>query len=501
MKNSPSLSILLKDFIDLPDEFNVHCRELSLDTRTLTTGDVFFGIKGTQSDGHFFIEQAIKQGASAVVLDTTGSATVNTHTSTSRTVPIIHLPQLKDHLGEIAACFYGHPEHHLSLIGITGTSGKTSCSHYIAHALQASGHPCGVIGSLGYGLLPHLTPLEHTTPDVFTIYRLLAHLRKQGAKSVVMEVSSHALKQTRIQGLTFKVGIFTNLTQDHLDYHLTLDDYAASKRLLFENYQMEYALFNVDDALGKEWFNTLTGPLQKYPYTLNEPTLTHAISAQSISSTLEGIKAMLKTPWGEGVLHSSLLGQFNLYNLLATLGVLSIYAIPLADALHYLSDLHSVPGRMEKLGGHDQPLVIIDYSHKPDALEKALRTLKTYCKGELWCVFGCGGNRDALKRPLMGAIAERYANNLILTDDNPRDEDPKTIVQAILGGLAHPEQAVVEHDRRHAIHHAISCAQPEDIILIAGKGHEHYQEIARKKNPFNDNIEACLALENRIERL
>lgn len=495
MKN---LNSLLDKIIDLPATLSLDCKNLSLDTRTLEAGDIFFGLAGGQHDGKTFIKQAFAKGASAVILEAeTG------HVDTIQNKPVIHIPKLKQHLGTIASRFYDHPEQALDLIGITGTNGKTSCSHYIANALQDYGLTCGIIGTLGYGLYGQLSPLSHTTPDIFTLYRLLNELRNKGAKAVAMEVSSHALQQERIQGLKFKIGIFTNLTQDHLDYHGNLEDYAACKRKLFENYPMEYAIINGDDAVGRDWLQTLQHE-KKYIYTMNEKYLedaSHTICAQYFTADMHGIKAGLRSPWGDGVLHSHFLGRFNLYNLLATFSTLCIYQLPLPEILLRLSKLHFVPGRMEKIGGHNQPLVVVDYSHTPDSLEKALQTLKPYCQGELWCVFGCGGNRDKGKRSLMGAIAERYADNIIITDDNPRNEDPKEIVQGILQGLTEQNKAIVEHDRRRAIFHAISCAQQEDIILIAGKGHESYQEIGNKRNPFNDIIEARLALENRIEKL
>ncbi len=493
-----TLARLLKDIMPLPASLDVPCQGLTLDSRTLKKGDVFFALSGTQQQGHAFVQDALRKGAAAILIDTTATSHIDTLDHT----PCLSIQDLHKKLGMIASRFYQHPEHALSLIGITGTNGKTSCSHFIADALHHHGHPCGIIGTLGYGLYGQLRPLSHTTPDIFTLYRLLAELRDKGAKTVVMEVSSHALKQARIQGLTFKIGLFTNLTQDHLDYHGTLADYAACKRTLFEDYPLSYAIINHDDLYGQQWLHTLKH-IETFTYSLQNKALssTHAVQAQHFSIDIQGIKAGLKTPWGEGVLHSHLIGQFNLYNLLATLTALGIYQLPLSDILNYLSKLHPVPGRMEKIGGQGQPLVIVDYAHTPDALQKTLSLLKDYCAGELWCVFGCGGNRDSSKRPLMGAIAEQYANNILITDDNPRFEEAKNIAQDILAGFQDPAKATIEHDRRRAIFHAVSCAQQEDIILIAGKGHECHQQVGDKKNPFSDHIEAKLALENRIEKL
>lgn len=492
------LNALLEDIVFLEKTIELPRHDLCLDSRLLKKGDIFFALNGTALNGQDYIEDAIKKGAAAVLVDTAIAPEISF--SMQDKVPVILIQNLRRQLGCIASRFYNAPEEALELIGITGTNGKTSCSHFIANALHKSGIPCGIIGTLGAGLYGNLTPTNNTTPDIFTLYKTLNELRDLGAKIVAMEVSSHALKQQRTQGLRFKIAIFTNLTQDHLDYHLTLEDYESSKKLLFDDYAVENAIINADDVVGQRWLTHLAIP-NKYAYSLqNKIQFTPCISAQHCHTTQHGLKAVVKTPWGDGMLQSALLGNFNLSNLLATLTTLGIYNIPLSDALRLIHELHPVPGRMEKLGGGNQPLVIIDYSHTPDALEKALTTLRDYCKGELWCVFGCGGDRDKTKRPIMGEIAERYADNMIITDDNPRHENAHDIAQAILTGIQNKPAVIIEHNRRYAIAHAIACAQPEDVILIAGKGHETYQQIGNEKAAFSDAIEARLALENRIEK-
>ncbi|EKD74563.1 MAG: hypothetical protein ACD_44C00400G0005 [uncultured bacterium] len=499
MKNFPSLRLLLHDWVTLSKTQDITCEKITLDSRTVEPGSIFFAIPGLKEHGKIFMEEALSKGARAVVSDSLDENHVDILNYAEKKIPLIYIQNLKKYLGCIASRFYQHPQHTLDLIGITGTNGKTSCSHFIANALRDYGTPCGVIGTLGYGIGAHLHPLNNTTPDIFTLYHILRELHDQGARCVAMEVSSHALKQERIQGLKFKVGIFTNLTQDHLDYHGTMEDYAQCKKSLFHDYPVQSAILNIDDPHGLTWLDTIPEEIKKQAYSLHEKAsssypLTHV---QSFNSNKDGVFAAIKTPWGDGVFHSPLLGKFNLSNLLATLCVLGTYPIPLPEILHLLSQLDPVPGRMEKIGSKNQPFIIVDYAHTPDALQKTLETLRPYCQGALWCVFGCGGNRDKMKRSMMGCIAEKNADNVILTDDNPRDEDPKEIIHEILRGFKNKNNIVVEHDRRRAIFHAINCAKNEDIVLIAGKGHEHYQQLGNKKIPFNDSLEAKLALENR----
>lgn len=492
MKKPNTLNALLEGLYSLPRILPLLASDLSLDTRTLKENDLFFALSGTQLKGQDYIDEAMRKGACAILME---GETFKLHMENQCT--LIELPQLHQHLGTLASRFYGAPEKSLDLIAITGTNGKTSCSHFIANALHKHGVPCGLIGTLGAGLFGNLTPLNNTTPDIFTLYKTLAFFRDQGAKAVAMEVSSHALKQQRVQGLPFKLAIFTNLTQDHLDYHLTFEDYAASKRLLFDAYEVKHAIINIDDPIGQTW-STQLPHVETYTYGTQGQA---SVLAHHVTFSPQGIKAAVKTPWGDGMITSHLLGNFNISNLLATLTALGLYDIPLSTSLQLLNTIPPVPGRMERIGGEKQPTVIIDYAHTPDALEKALKTLRPYCQGEIWCLFGCGGNRDSSKRPLMGAIAEKYADNVILTDDNPRHESSRTIIDEILKGFHQATRVIIEPNRRHAIQHAIACAQAEDIILIAGKGHESYQIIGDQKHIFSDTIEAKLALENRIEKL
>lgn len=474
---------------------------LSNDSRLIKPGDLFLAYPGTKADGRKFISNAIERGAVAVIAEADGTSPKMELRSglIDHTIPIFSIANIASYAGLIAANFYDHPSKRMSVIGVTGTNGKTSCCQFIAASLQMANKVCGVMGSLGRGIYGALQqPDLLNTPDAVTVQRVLAELRNSKAKYIAMEVSSHGLVQERVTGIDFDIAVFTNLNRDHLDYHANMEDYAQAKRKLFSMPDLRYAVLNVDDPYGIQWCQELEGQLPVYTYSLNSNKIHRDLHTYVLHSECndEGIKASIRTPWGDGVLHNPhLIGNFNLSNLLAALTVLNILKIPLQNALAYLAHLRGVSGRMESFGGGMQPLVIVDYAHKPGALEQVLKTLRQQCKGKLWCVFGCGGNRDKGKRPIMGKIAEHYSDRLIITDDNPRDEDRRQIVAEILSGLLHPHQAIVEHDRRRAIAHAIECAQPGDIVLVAGKGHENYQIIGNEKLPLSDNLEVqmCLA--------
>lgn len=475
----------------------VDIKGLTADSRHVQEGFLFCAYPGIKQDGRCFIDKAIEQGASAILVEANdqiftpanGEAYVSTHT---REIPLIPMQHLSSIIGLLAARFYREPSKQMPVIGITGTNGKTSITHFIARALKLAGFTCGVLGTLGNGIYGSLQQGSHTTPDAITLQRLLADMREQAADYVAMEVSSHALDQGRVNGVEFAIAVFTNLTQDHLDYHGDMDNYAKAKRALFNYPKLGQAILNVDDVYGQKWLQELQGTLPVYAYSLHPATTSiPGVYVHHAQYSRPGFTASISTPWGDGVLHNPyLIGSFNLSNLLVVLIVLSVMGIPLQDALAYLAQLRGVPGRMETLGGDDKPLIVIDYSHTPDALEQVLRELKSHCMGKLWCVFGCGGERDSGKRPVMGQIAMRYADEIVITDDNPRHEDPRKIIRDIISGLpALMPNTVIEHDRRRAIRHAISCAQVEDIILIAGKGHETYQIVGDEKQPFSDLLE------------
>lgn len=457
----------------LPIDKNITITGLTLDSRAVKSGDLFIAIRGTQTDGTQFISDALAHGANAVLVADESLATDR----------IFYIPHLKEYIHEIAARFYDHPMQSMQIVGITGTNGKTSCSHFIAAALHHLGLPCGVIGTLGNGVYGQIEQGALTTPDAITLQKLFADFHQQGVKYVAMEVSSHSIDQGRIAGIPFAVGVFTNLTRDHLDYHGTMEAYGAAKKKLFINPLLESAVINADDEFGQVILKSLRTRKSVYGYGVKASC---DIIASDIQLDLEGLKASVKTPWGQGQLRAPLIGHFNISNLLATLATLCLLDVPFHDALASLSHLHSVPGRMQAQGGGKKPLVIVDYSHTPDSLEKALIALRKHCQGRLVCLFGCGGDRDRGKRPLMASIAEQYADHVIVTDDNPRTEDPGQIMADIMQGFSKPNAVILQHDRSKAIEYAIQYAKSGDCILVAGKGAETYQQIGHEKLPFSD---------------
>lgn len=460
---------------------------LANNSQQVQPGYLFLACRGKTSDGHHYIPEALARGAAAVFVE--GDPVISVDHNDFQQVPIIKIADLTEQLYAIAAYFYAYPAESLQLIGVTGTNGKTSCSFFIAQTLHALRQPCGVIGTLGSGLLGG--PLHEegmTTPDALRLQKIFAMFHAQKIKYVAMEISSHSLDQQRIDGLAFEAGIFTNLTQDHLDYHHTMTAYAAAKKRFFTDYRMKTAVINADDPIGREWLGLLP-PDKRVAYGIQVPknlSARQVVSVKDVQFDWSGIYASVFTPWGEGQLFTPLVGEFNLSNILAVVATLGAMGFPLADILAFFPHLQAVPGRMQVFGGQSQPKVIVDYAHTPDALEKVLRTLRRHCQGQLYCLFGCGGDRDKGKRPLMAAIAERYADRVMLTNDNPRHEDPEAILAEILAGFHKPQQVVIEANRSQAIKDIIQWANPGDYVLIAGKGAEAYQQIGDKKLPFND---------------
>jgi UDP-N-acetylmuramoyl-L-alanyl-D-glutamate--2,6-diaminopimelate ligase len=355
-----------------------------------------------------------------------------------------------------------------------------------------------VIGTLGNGLWGQLGEKNLTTPDAIEVARCLADFLQKGATHVVLEASSHGLAQQRLRAVQVDIAIFTNLSHDHLDYHGDITHYAEAKFSLFEYPSVAYAVLNLDDAWGQKWRQALADKLSVYGYGEQTHPVTRetaGVYAHKVKTHLHGLEANITTPWGQGLVHAPLLGRFNLHNLLAVITTLGLLEWPLSKILQALKQLTSVPGRMQLCGGGGRPHIIIDYAHTPDALAKTLAALREHLQGQLWCVFGCGGDRDKAKRAEMGRIAEAGADHLVLTDDNPRSENPQTIVADIKAGMQQPHQAVIEHQRSRAIRHAIQCAQSNDMVLIAGKGHETQQVYATQTQPFSDLLEVQKTLE------
>ncbi|MFV3387381.1 UDP-N-acetylmuramoyl-L-alanyl-D-glutamate--2,6-diaminopimelate ligase [Pseudomonas sp. NY15364] len=467
-------------------EGSVLIRELTLDSRKVRPGDLFLAVPGTQQDGRVHIADAIARGAAAVAFEAEGAAPM--HADSAVLVPV---KGLAGQLSAIAGRFYGEPSRALHLVGVTGTNGKTSVSQLLAQALDLLGQPCGIVGTLGTGFYGALEQGKHTTPDPVGVQATLASLKQAGARAVAMEVSSHGLDQGRVAALEFDVAVFTNLSRDHLDYHGSMEAYGAAKAKLFAWPNLCCRVINLDDAFGRE----LAGQAHEsrlIGYSLNDAGAFLYCSEAHFDD--HGVRARLVTPRGEGVLRSNLLGRFNLSNLLAVVGALLGLDYALDEILKVLPQLQGPAGRMQRLGGGDKPLVVVDYAHTPDALEKVLEAMRPHVEGRLVCLFGCGGDRDRGKRPLMAAVAERLADVVWVTDDNPRTEEPAQIVADIRAGFAAPEQVQFIHGRGDAIARLIAQAEVADVLVLAGKGHEDYQEIMGVRQPFSDLIEANKAL-------
>lgn len=463
---------------------------LCQDSRRVQVGDLFFAYPGLGYDGRHFVQEAIAKGAAAVLYEPDMSS-INL---SAASIPILPIPYLTTQLGPLAARFYNYPSRYLPVVGITGTNGKTSCTHFLADSLQQLQKRCGVIGTLGNGFYGHLQPGHLTTPDAIELQRLLANFRDNQAQAVVMEVSSHRLAQHGLNGTEFSVAAFTNLTRDHLDYHGTMEAYAQAKRSFFDLPGIQQAILNADDPYAQNWLTELAEQLPVYAYSLQspKPAWSHIphITVKKFDFNQQGLQAEIDTPWGEVFIENPfLMGQFNLSNLLLVLTLLKSLHFSLAEISQVISKLKGIKGRMQAFQVPLKPLVVVDYAHTPDALRQVLQALRPHCKGELYCLFGCGGDRDKGKRPLMAEIAEKEADHIILTSDNPRFENPLQILQEIQSGFKQSKSVYREPDRQRAIAYALATAQADDVVLVAGKGHEAYQLIKGVKYPFDDAIE------------
>ncbi|MDT3722035.1 UDP-N-acetylmuramoyl-L-alanyl-D-glutamate--2,6-diaminopimelate ligase [Pseudomonas oryzihabitans] len=461
---------------------------LALDSREVQPGFLFLAIPGLHSDGRAHIAAAAEQGAAAIAYEAENAPELP-----ALDIPLVAVLGLAGQLSAIAGRFHGEPSRRLALVGVTGTNGKTSVSQLIAQACDLLGQRCGIVGTLGNGFYGALAEGRHTTPDALKLQATLAELAAVGAASVAMEVSSHGLAQGRVAALAFKVAVFTNLSRDHLDYHGTMAAYGEAKAQLFAWPTLGTRVLNLDDAFGRE-LATCPSPARTLTYSLDNPKAD--LHCQHLLFDDHGVRARLVTAQGEGELRSQLIGRFNLSNLLAAIGALLGLGHRLDDILAILPQLQGPAGRMQRLGGAGRPLVVVDYAHTPDALDKVLTALRPHvgAAGRLVCVFGCGGDRDRGKRPEMAAVAERLADQVVVTDDNPRTEDPAVIVADIRAGFRQPEQVLFAGRREAAIALAIAEAKPQDVVVLAGKGHEPYQEIAGVRHPFSDLDQAERAL-------
>jgi UDP-N-acetylmuramoyl-L-alanyl-D-glutamate--2,6-diaminopimelate ligase len=486
--------------------------KLASDSRRVTPGDVFFAYPGEAGDGRSYIAKALEQGAAAVVYEERDFAW-----DAALTLPHLAVPELKKQAGPIAHACNGMPDAAMFTVGVTGTNGKTSCAVWLGQAFARLGETAAVIGTLGVGLFRERAAVEYdvtgyTTPDAVLLAQKLAEVRDAGATALAIEVSSIGLEQERTSGMHFDVALFTNLTRDHLDYHKTMESYEAAKGRLFEWPGLKTAVLNLDDPAGLRLVNHLKtrfgSALSLIGYTLHDIAAQPDIDgvailrASQFKSRHAGTDFHLESPYGAATVKTQLVGHFNISNALAVLGALLARGTVLRSGLDAIEALTPAPGRMQQVGGQDAPMVVIDYAHTPDALEKTLETLRQVAQergGELWCVFGCGGDRDPGKRPQMGKISQ-IARHVLVTSDNPRSEDPAAIIAQIVAGMDanHPDstfQAI--EDRAGAILSAVRHAAKPDVILLAGKGHEPYQEIKGRKMPFSDADHAALALAAR----
>jgi UDP-N-acetylmuramoyl-L-alanyl-D-glutamate--2,6-diaminopimelate ligase len=462
-------------------------RELTLDSRKVRPGDLFLAVPGSQQDGRLHIADAIARGAAAVAYEAENAPAL----PPSGAAELLAIKGLAGQLSAIAGRFYGEPSRALHLVGVTGTNGKTSVTQLLAQALDLLGQPCGIVGTLGNGFYNALSQGRHTTPDPIGVQATLAELKKAGARAVAMEVSSHGLHQGRVAALAFDVAVFTNLSRDHLDYHGTMEAYAEAKSMLFRVPGLRCRVINLDDAAGRK---LAEDPRESRVISYSLDDAGAYLYCREAQFDDQGVRARLVTPRGEGSLRSSLLGRFNLSNLLAVVGALLGMDYPLDEILKVLPRLQGPVGRMQRLGGVKQPLVVVDYAHTPDALEKVLEALRPHVRGRLLCLFGCGGDRDRGKRPLMAQVVERLADGVWVTDDNPRSEAPEQIFEDIRGGFAVSQEVRFVAGRGQAIAQLIAQASADDVLVLAGKGHEDYQEIQGERQPFSDLEEAGKAL-------
>lgn len=476
---SRTLQNLLSALVDVPSVLDVAVHGLTVDSRTVRRGDAFVALAGAGGDPWRFVADAIDRGAVAVLLESSESGCEE-----RGEVLIVKVPDLRRHLGLIADRFFGSPSGELRVFGVTGTNGKSSVTTYIAQLLESLHCHCGQLGTLGYGFPGDLEAASHTTPDVVRVHGWLARLKDRGAKAVAMEVSSHALAQGRVDQVRFETGVFTNLTRDHLDYHGSMEAYGEAKGLLFSVPGLRFAVINIDDPFGLQLASRLEGSCDLVRFSLHEPDV--ELWLEGLKTEADGFRARVNGAWGSLEIGAALLGTFNVSNVLAAMGAVLAAGFPPARVAAAVASLKPALGRLQAFHAADGLQVVVDYAHTPDALANALDALRPHLEGKLWVVFGCGGNRDRGKRPEMARIAERLADAVVVTSDNPRDEAPETIITEIMAGFSAAGDVTVLADRRDAIAHALARAESRDLVLVAGKGHEDYQEISGRRHPYSD---------------
>lgn len=485
-----SLSTLLQGIVEVPSVFDVTIHGLRTDSRQVGKGDAFVALSGSRTRADHYVDDAIRAGAIVIIQEVAAPTPCYEYEGAL----VVPMPDLRANLGRIADRFYEHPSRRLRLIGVTGTNGKTSVSHFIAQLLNTADIPCGVLGTLGYGMPGNLSTATHTTPDVVEVNRALFEMARRGARAVAMEVSSHALDQGRIDGIAMTGAVFTNLTRDHLDYHGSMEAYGQAKASLFTREGLHFSVINFDDPFGRQLYEQTSGLCDQVRYSLHEAQT--ELWLTRFAPSPDGFEADVDGLWGAFSVSASLMGSFNASNLLAAMAAVLSLGVPVETVKQAVTRLEPPPGRLESYTGPGRVRVVVDYAHTTDALANALAALRPHTTGQLICVFGCGGDRDTGKRSEMGREAERVADRVIITDDNPRTESPEAIVEDILNGLESRDAATVIHDRADAIRTAIDLANPGDVVLVAGKGHEAWQERQGKRTPFSDaaHVQEALGL-------
>lgn len=492
MTPSMCLQDLIAPWLDLDGHSisTLSVTRLVLDSRKISPNDTFIAVVGHTIDGRQFIDSATQAGAN-LVLAQACEQYLHGSMATVNGVLVIYLADLNQHLSQLASRLYRSKTN--TLIGVTGTNGKTTITQLIAQWIDLLGEKAAVLGTTGNGFLNHLQPAANTTGNAIEVQETLYQLAQQGARYTALEVSSHGLVQGRVQALKFAVGVFSNLSRDHLDYHGTMEEYAKAKLSLFTAHHCQHAVINADDAVGASWLAQLKAPIAVS--LKQQPQCAKALWASSVSYSDNGISLTFDGYYGQGELSVPLIGEFNASNLLLAFAAMLTLGFDKQALMTTASQLQPVLGRMELFQAPNRAKIVVDYAHTPDALEKALLALRVHCQGQLWAIFGCGGDRDKGKRPMMAEIAERCADKVILTDDNPRSEKPADIVQDMVAGLEFASRAHVEHNRYAAVQYALQHADQQDIILLAGKGHEDYQVMAHQTIHYSDRETAQTLLE------
>ena len=485
-----SLVELLKGYVTSEPVADIEIIDITSNSRTVGQGCLFIALRGINSQGIDFAKDAVKSGAVAVMYDAQDEYCVRRVALLSKQVAThwIGIEGLDRVNGEVVSRFYGDPGRYLKIIGITGTDGKTSVTHLIAQALVQLGKKVASIGTLGYGIGIELDPASHTTPDAVTLQSYLHQFHQQKCDYVIMEVSSHALQQYRVSGCQFDIAVLTNLGRDHLDYHQDMDQYASAKGRLFREFDLSARVINTDDEFGRQLSHEFkSGGMIRYSASPSAKKGDAEVYLLNSKVTAQGLEVHVATPIGEIHASTALMGAFNIDNILACISSLVASGLELPQIQWAVTGLQPIPGRMEKFsGGSNRATAVIDFAHTEQALRACLTTSRDYTSGQLWCVFGCGGDRDQGKRQGMGRAAEELADRIIITDDNPRTEDPQQIVSEIQKGLMHPDKACVLHNRQAAIEYALTEAKIGDLVVIAGKGHEAEQIIGHQRFPFSD---------------